>query len=71
MALHGTLVWLWKLVHLLNLVCSFQWCVLFTDVSDQTLAEQLNRDKDYYAAPVDLTGIKSGSWKSLTFELRA
>ena len=50
MALHGTLVWLWKLVHLLNLVCSFQWCVLFTDVSDQTLAEQLNRDKDYYAA---------------------
>ena len=22
-------LWLWKLVHLLNLVCSFQWCVLF------------------------------------------
>ena len=22
-------LWLWKLVHSLNLVCSFQWCVLF------------------------------------------
>ena len=35
---------LWKLVHSLNLVCSFQCCVLF--MFDQTLAEhQLYRDK--------------------------
>ena len=29
MALHNTLVYLWQLVHLLILVCSFQWWVLF------------------------------------------
>ena len=25
-------LWLWKLLHLLNLVCFFQWCVLFMSV---------------------------------------
>ena len=37
---HFMVLWL---VHLLNLVCSFQRCVLF--MFDQTLAEQLARDK--------------------------
>ena len=41
-------LWLWKLVHLLNLVCSSQWCVLFR-VFDQTVAEQLYRDKGLFA----------------------
>ena len=36
-------LWLRKLVHLLNLVCSIQWC--FIHGFDQTLAEQLFRDK--------------------------
>ena len=44
MALFGTVVCdSWKLVHLLNLVCSFQWCVLL-----MRLAERLYRDKGLY-----------------------
>ena len=35
-------------MHLLNLVCSFQWCVSVECVFDQTLAEQLCRDKGLY-----------------------
>ena len=31
--------------------CSFQWCVLFIYMSDQTLAEQLYHDKGLIISP--------------------
>ena len=53
-------VWVWQLVHLLTLVCSFQWCVLFLSLA-----------KLYRSCPIRDKGLLSEELKASLLDKRS